>query len=114
MSNIQKENELGVEQNAEETEPTEDEDFEKIVNDVFVLPTPQEFQMPVSPFLLCNRLLPLKTHISIKSIQLDAQSGENEEGADLFRQDVPESSFKEHQTLLSPPRELQDLVSHLS
>ena len=114
ISHIQDENELGVEQNAEETEPTEDEDFEKMVNDVLVLPTPQEFQMPVSPFLLCNRLLPLKTHISIKSIQLDAQSGENEEGAGLFRRDVPESSFKEHQTLLSPPRELQDLVSYLS
>ena len=55
MSNIQKENELGVEQNAEETE-----------------------------------------------------------GAELLRQDVREASFKEHQTLLSPPRELQDLVSYLS
>ena len=48
---IQEENELGVEQNAEGTEPTEDEDFEKMVDDVLVLPTPQEFQMPVSPFL---------------------------------------------------------------
>ena len=51
ISHIQDENELGVEQNAEETEPTEDEDFEKMVNDVLVLPTPQEFQIPVSPFL---------------------------------------------------------------
>ena len=48
---IQEENELGVEQNAEGTGPTEDEDFEKMVDDVLVLPTPQEFQMPVSPFL---------------------------------------------------------------
>ena len=46
---IQEENE--VEQNAGRTEPTEDEDFEKMVDDVLVLPTPQEFQMPVSPFL---------------------------------------------------------------
>ena len=52
ISHIQEENELGVEQNAEGTEPTEDEDFEKMVDDVLVLPTPQEFQMPVSPFLV--------------------------------------------------------------
>ena len=49
ISHIQEENE--VEQNAGRTEPTEDEDFEKMVDDVLVLPTPQEFQMPVSPFL---------------------------------------------------------------
>ena len=51
ISRIQEENELGVEQNAEGTGPTEDEDFEKMVEDVLVLPTPQEFQMPVSTFL---------------------------------------------------------------
>ena len=37
---IQEENE--VEQNAGGTEPTEDEDFDKMVDYVLVLPTPQE------------------------------------------------------------------------
>ena len=54
---IQEENELGVEQNAEEGEPTEDEDFEKMVDDVLVLPTPQEFQIPESPFLFRFQVL---------------------------------------------------------
>ena len=39
------------------------------------------------------------------------QNAEETEGAELFRQNVREASFKEHQTLLSPPRELEDLVS---
>ena len=39
------------------------------------------------------------------------QNAEETEGAELFRQDVREASFKEHQTLLSAPRELEDLVS---
>ena len=39
------------------------------------------------------------------------QNAEETEGAELLRQDVREASFKEHQTLLSPPRELEDLVS---
>ena len=39
------------------------------------------------------------------------QNAEETEGAELFRQNVREASFKKHQTLLSPPRELEDLVS---
>ena len=56
------------------------------------------------------------TFIHISNIQEEnelgvEQNAEETEGAELFRQDVREASFKEHQTLLSPPRELEDLVS---
>ena len=56
------------------------------------------------------------TFIHISRIQEEnelgvEQNAEETEGAELFRQNVREASFKEHQTLLSPPRELEDLVS---
>ena len=56
------------------------------------------------------------TFIHISRIQEEnelgvEQNAEETEGAELFRQNVREASFKKHQTLLSPPRELEDLVS---